>query len=119
MTIEDANTVDAIGTERSTGVVVLSILDNLPWDDSQSHFLALQAKLNRYFGFLEQGELSETYACPNDCSIRIDIHCKYPPIDELKLFLKDAAEVAADYGATLTCLPPTVPTNSKLVQADE
>lgn len=78
MSVDDPNVVDAIGTERDTGVVVLTIFDQLDWDDDQ-HFVALQEKINRYLGFIESGEVLESYPQAAGRPLRIEVVCKCSP----------------------------------------
>ena len=62
MAIEKADVVDAVGIERATGDVVLTIADSLDWDSSETeHLQMLQEKLNAYLRFIESGELHESY----------------------------------------------------------
>ena len=51
MGLENVSVVDAIGTEPASDCVVLSIIDSWDWSDKHEHLLALQNKLNSYFGF--------------------------------------------------------------------
>ena len=71
MAVDNPNVIDAIGTDQTTGEVVLTISDHLEWDDRNEHLLILQEKINRYIGFIETGELREKYpgaeARPDPC----------------------------------------------------
>lgn len=53
--------IEAIGVERITGKVVLTLADESDWSDEHSHLTALQAKLNAYIRFIEGGELLSSY----------------------------------------------------------
>jgi hypothetical protein len=53
MGLENVSVVDAVGTEPTSGCVVLSIIDSWDWSDEHSHLLALRDKLNSYSGFVE------------------------------------------------------------------
>jgi len=62
MAIEKSNIVDAVGIEKTTGDVVLTIADYLDWETSEAqHLELLQEKLNAYLRFIESGELLESY----------------------------------------------------------
>ncbi len=61
MSIEHTESVDAIGTEISSGKVILTISDHLDWEDEGRHLLALQDKMNTYVRFIESGELLSAY----------------------------------------------------------
>jgi hypothetical protein len=70
--------VDAVGLENDFGKVVLSIVDAWDWSDVRAHLLALQAKLNVYFGFVEVGELLEAYPLSSGRNVVIDVITKFP-----------------------------------------
>jgi len=57
MAIDQPETIDAAGTDRETGEIILTIVDAWNWTNEQSHLSALQAKLNAYFGFIESGQM--------------------------------------------------------------
>jgi hypothetical protein len=79
MSLDQIDTVDAIGTERETGEVILTILDGRDWSDERGHLTALQSKLNSYFGFVESGQLSEIEPTFSDGGVRIDVVFRYNP----------------------------------------
>ncbi|MGO8134287.1 DUF6572 domain-containing protein, partial [Rhizobium ruizarguesonis] len=57
MALDETNVIDAIGVDKATGELVLTITDHLEWKGSDSeHLLLLQEKLNTYLGFVESGE---------------------------------------------------------------
>ena len=95
MSIEDTQTVDAIGTE-SDGTVVLTISDHLEWNDE--HFYLLQEKINSYLSFVESGEIYETYATAKDSDIKINLVCKYQPTTEGASFLSKCTQIITQAG---------------------
>ena len=97
MTIENPEVVDAIGLERDSGVVVLTICDHLEWHSAKEHLHALQDKINRYLGFVENGELLDSYPLAADKPIRIDVVCKFQPTERATQFLEAARRVAEEY----------------------
>jgi len=97
MGIESPNTVDAVGIDKVTGEVVLFVFDSLPWTDSQKHLL-LEGKINRYLGFIEHGELLESYPNAADKSVRIEMIFRFEPPDNWIAQLEKAQEVAGSYG---------------------
>lgn len=97
MTIEDSSTIDAIGTDKATGTVHLSIFAHLPWD--RGALLLLQEKTNRYLGFIEAGELVQAYPSARELRVVIDTYCKFRPTDEAAAFFAKASAVAEEYGA--------------------
>ena len=62
MAIEKSDVVDAVGIEKATADVVLTIIDYLDWESSEAkHLQMLEEKLNTYLRFVESGELLESY----------------------------------------------------------
>lgn len=57
MTVESATNIDAMGLDRLTDEIVLTVVDHLAWDDVHEHTKLLSEKLNKYFGFVESGEI--------------------------------------------------------------
>ena len=57
MSVEDTETLDAIGLEEATGTVTLTIADHLTWDDTAGHLELLARKLEAYVQFVESGQL--------------------------------------------------------------
>ena len=102
MAIDNPNVVDAIGIDHRTGEAVLTISDHLEWDDSNQHLLILQEKINHYIGFIEAGELLESYPMAADRPIRVDIVCKNPPNQVGERFLFLANETFEKAGWTLS-----------------
>jgi len=106
MTIENISTVDAIGTDKVTGAVHLTITDHLPWD-TDNHLHLLQKKINLYIGFIESGEIYATYPHAKGLSLVIDVYTKFRPTEDAVRFLKHAAAVTAHYGLSLRHIPFT------------
>jgi hypothetical protein len=95
MSLEDPHTVDAVGVEKSTGHIVLTIADSWDWLDERGHLLALQAKLNTYFEFIETGQVWESFEHHQGKSLVIDVILRFkPPASALEL-LQRAGEVAS------------------------
>lgn len=57
MSLDKVAQIDAAGIDRNSGSVVLTIADYWDW----AHLLALQAKLNAYFRFIESGQILKSY----------------------------------------------------------
>jgi hypothetical protein len=94
MTLVQTNVIDAIGTEHD-GTVVLSIIDGWDWSDPDDHLVALQDKLNTYFGFVETGELLIEYPSAENHPIRIALVSRLPIPNEAVALLEQADLVAA------------------------
>ena len=98
MAVDKPGVIDAIGIDRTTGEVVLTIADQLAWDDGNEHLLVLQEKINRYIGFIEAGELLENYSEAEGRPIRIDVICRYSPSGEGERFLGIAGRTIEEAG---------------------
>lgn len=101
MSIEERNTIDAIGIEGATGKVILTISDHMSWDDEYAHLLLLQAKLNTYLGCIESGELVSLYPAAAGREVAIDIVCQYSRPAIADQFLRQADELIRRAGYEL------------------
>lgn len=105
MRLTDTNTVDYLGLEKDTGYVVLTLVDDCDWEDEIQHLSLLQAKVNRYFDFIDSGEVYEQLretagreVAPTT-PVKISILAKYEPRNsEGNRFLEHVARVAEDAG---------------------
>ena len=102
MSLDNVETVDAVGTEKGTNTVVLSIMDSWDWEDQRRHLAALENKLNAYFGFVESGQIYEAYPEATGKSLRIDIVSRYPMPAAGHGFLAKASNVASKLNLTIT-----------------
>lgn len=102
MTVEQSDVVDFIGTERSSGVVVLTIADHLEWNSPHDHLLTLQEKINCYLAFVESGEINDSYPQARGRSARIHVAFKHPLIDVATEFLETACTICQSAGIGLT-----------------
>ncbi|MFN7766346.1 MAG: DUF6572 domain-containing protein [Planctomycetaceae bacterium] len=102
MSLEDRDTIDAIGLERKSSHVVLTIADSWTWDEEHQHLLALQSKVNAYFEFIESGRIWETYRVARDRQLRINIVFRFGPPAAAMEFLEIASEVASELGILMS-----------------
>jgi hypothetical protein len=77
MSLEDVNILDNIGIDKESGHVVLSIIDNLEWNDEYKHLSLLQEKLNYYLGFIESDEIYSVYPKAIGRNFEIFLYLKY------------------------------------------
>lgn len=96
MSLDQTNIVDAVGIENASGSVVLCILDSWGWDDEQRHLQALQEKINAYFGFIESGEIFESYPKAAARNVVIEIINKSPVPESVTWFYEKAAACAKE-----------------------
>ncbi len=80
MGLDSYRTIDAIGTDKETGVVVLTIEDSWSWANEDAHLRALQAKLNTYFEYIASGKFVKDYPQGIGRPFRLDIiaRCEIP-----------------------------------------
>lgn len=90
MSVDQRKTVDAIGTRKIDGHVILTISDHLPFDGDETRVVILQDKLNDYLAFVESGEIYNTYPASKGASIEILIVFKHVPDDRGTAFLQFA-----------------------------
>jgi hypothetical protein len=102
MSLDNLEVVDAIGTAKDGRTVILNLLDPWDWSDQGRHLLALQAKLNTYFGFVESGQIYKDYPAAVGKALRIDILSRFPLPEIAERFLKEAARVASQLSLTIT-----------------
>jgi hypothetical protein len=91
MTVEDKDKIDSGGVDGKAGEVVLIISDHLSWHDEETHFSAVEKKIESYLNFIKSGQVFETFPASKGLTIRIKLVCKYQPSSSAKLFL-DAAK---------------------------
>ena len=102
MSIQNADVVDAIGLERSTQDVILTISDHLGWgSDIDNHLIELQEKINAYLAFLESGELLDAYPKAVGRDAVISIVFRESPPEQALSFLQSAATIIEDSGKSL------------------
>jgi hypothetical protein len=101
MSLDVTNEIDAVGIEKDTDVVVLSIVDSWNWEDEQRHLQALQDKINAYFEFVQSGEIYSVYPNAATKSIRIEVIGPYHPPAAAIAFLEKASDVASQLGLTV------------------
>jgi len=105
MSMEQTSVVDAIGIDKKTNDVMLTITDHLEWDPANEHLLILQAKLNSYLAFIESGEVYDAYPKAHGKKIMISIVALHPPIGTAIDFLERAKATitSAGFGFRFEC----------------
>ncbi len=80
MALADLEKIDFIGIAPD-GYCVLTIADDLDWDDPGAHIAALKAKLNTYLKFIRSGEIERAYPAGknNELKILIALSDQPPP----------------------------------------
>lgn len=101
MALDKPEVVDAIGIEDATGFVVLTIADSWDWEDEGQHLLALQAKLNSYFEFIESGQVSESYPGASGRDLVIELVSRFPLPEAAQELVRRASEACSDLGVRI------------------
>jgi len=109
MTVENIDIIDALGIEKDTGEIILTISDHLPWNSNSDHFEILEKKIGRYLDFIQSGQLVESIQDASKRRLRISIFCKHEPDDHAYNFLKAAERELAEFGIAISLseLPPS------------
>jgi len=98
MALDKPEVVDAIGIEDATGSAVLTIADSWDWEDEGRHLLALQAKLNSYFEFIESGQVWESHPGARSRELVVELVTRFPLPDAAQELLRRASEASSDLG---------------------
>jgi hypothetical protein len=99
--VEDTNTVDFIGTDRTSGETVLTLVDALDWSEPHEHLVLLEEKLNTYLRFIESGEIYEQYPPAQGRDMAIEIAAKHSFPDCAKEFFEHAEDMTKNAGVRL------------------
>jgi len=78
MALDKTDVVDFVGIEKGSEFAALTIADSWDWRDERTHLLALQAKLNAYFKFIESGQIWESYPEAVGRQLVIDVIGRFP-----------------------------------------
>ena len=79
MSIDETDTVDFIGIESASGLVVLTISDHLDWVDSGAHQRQMQSKINTYLKFAASGEMLASYPDAAGRDLLIAVKARHQP----------------------------------------
>jgi hypothetical protein len=102
MTIANPGIIDAMSVDKQTNEAVLTLIDHLEWQEFREHTQLLSEKLNRYFGFVESGEIFASYPNAKGRKLRINVICRFEPTAQAMAFLDKARTVAGEYDCTLS-----------------
>lgn len=100
MSISNTQVVDFISTDQ-LGRIVLTITDDLIWDNDNFHILSLQNKINAYINFIASGDIYEKYPEAKSRQICIEVVSRYEPNSSGQMFLIKASEFLSNVGYIL------------------
>ncbi len=98
MSLDKTKEIDAIGIDKDSNRIVLSIIDEMDWNDEQKHLILLQEKINVYLSFVESGEVYSSYPDSEDRNFEIKVFMKDTPTDKVLSFLNEACEIIRGAG---------------------
>lgn len=102
MALEKTSEIDSIGIDNQTGVVILSIIDDLNWENENYHLNLLQEKINIYLSFIESGEIYETYPNAKNRVVEIKIYFKHELVESGFDFINNAKTIIEESGFKLS-----------------
>lgn len=102
MAIDQTDKIDAVGVDRRSSSVVLTISDHLPWSSAaDGHLELLHEKLNAYLAFIESGQLIEAYPDAVGRHVVITVVGKYDLSAPASEFLDNATATVSAAGLKL------------------
>ncbi|MFD3262736.1 DUF6572 domain-containing protein [Phenylobacterium ferrooxidans] len=98
MSIENAEIIDGLGTDKIRGEATLLISDHWPWSDEPAHFALLEAKISRYIDFVTSGQIFEQMPNARGLPICIKLIHQHDPSVSAARFLEAAGQQLAELG---------------------
>lgn len=89
--------VDLMHLDRSSGEVVLTLLEWRPWG-GEDHLLQLDEKLSNYFVYAIDGFLVRDYPTYLGAPVRVQLDTVHPAPAEVVAILEEAGRVGAEHG---------------------
>jgi hypothetical protein len=97
MALSDPEKIDFIGLAPD-GYCVLTVADDLDWDEPESHVEMLKAKLNTYVHFVRSGEIDASYPAGKGSEPKILVALRAQPPRAGVEFLTEAKEKITGLG---------------------
>jgi hypothetical protein len=101
MSVVETDKIDAIGTDKVSGDIILTISDHLDWDDGLQHLEILQEKLNSYIEFIEGGQILEDYPNSIGKKMIIEIVSKFQYNEQGNDFIEKVKPIIQSIGADI------------------
>jgi hypothetical protein len=99
--VEFADVIDLLTLESQSNKVELVMFEGRPWDGGEEQLFQLQEKLNAYFSFALDGEMTDTYPELANKPLSVVLRCLEIPSSEAVLFLAKVREQVALQGIDL------------------
>lgn len=107
MALSKTHIIDAVGICKQTGSVVLSLMDEEGWNDSDGHLKRLQEKLANYLRFVESGDMRKAYPKAQGRTARIEIRGRCHPPESGQRFLEETSQRVEAKGIELQAIYET------------
>lgn len=101
MSITDADTIDIVSFDRTSGDLVLTVSDHLDWGQTQEHLEILEAKLNTYLEYLESAESEPLRERARGRAVVIRVVGRVPLNQEAREYFAAVAEQLSREGLVL------------------
>lgn len=72
--LSNTEKIDFIGMDENSGVVILSLIDDMDWNYEKTHILQLQNKIMYYLDFLKSEKVFDQYPCTKGRIFEIKIY---------------------------------------------
>ena len=98
MSLSEVKQVDAIGEDKESGEIIVTLIDEMNWDNENNHLMLLQEKINNYLSFVESGEIQISYPSSVDKKVDINVIMQYEPSEKGITFLDKVKEIVMNAG---------------------
>jgi hypothetical protein len=82
MPVSKPGVIDAIGVDRPTGMVVLSMFEEREWTAVSLQLQDLERKVKCYLDFIQSGQINETLDFRGK-PLKIELYCQFQPPEQL------------------------------------
>ncbi|MFV0268491.1 MAG: DUF6572 domain-containing protein [Draconibacterium sp.] len=98
MSLSEVKQVDAIGEDKESGMIIVTLIDEMKWDNENNHLTLLQEKINNYLSFIESGEMQTEYPNSINKKVSINVVMQYEPSNNGFEFLEKVKEIILNAG---------------------
>lgn len=104
--VSAANVIDIVAHNAQEDVVILSMVEDRPWDGTKERLLQLQTKLNNYLSYALDGQLDKDYPDLSGKPVRIELHTNAEPDATTLGFLNQALPMLEAEGVKFRVVVP-------------
>lgn len=99
--LENVQQIDLIGLDKQSGNVIISIIDDITWQDEYTNLSLLQDKINNYLRFVENGKLLTAYPDAVGRKIVLKVFSSSKLSETETAFFSEAAKIIVKAGYQL------------------